>query len=291
SAGIVVSFMLLGAVVVALQQAGQTVGWGFQFQHPAFLIIMSAVVPFLSFSLFGVFYVSVPGGQGEINKLADKEGLSGSFFKGVLATVLATPCTAPFLGTAVGFAFTQPWWVTLEFFFVVAVGMAFPYVVLTAKPGWMRYIPKPGPWMEKFKEAMGFILLATVVWLLWILGTQVGVQGTMWTASFLVALAFAAWLIGRFTDLTSSKQRIVWVWAASTVVVCAAYYVCIASVPVVGQPASEIVEAASAPAAGGQGIQWQAFAPNTLNAALAAGKTVFLDFTADWCLTCKANEQ
>src|SRR5262249_46791466 len=149
----------------------------------------------------------------------------------------------------------------------------------------------PGPWMEKFKEAMGFVLLATVVWLLWILATQAGVQATMWTASFLVALAFAAWLIGRFTDLTSSKQRVAWVWASSTVIVCAAYYVCIASVSGLGQPAPVITEAPAEHAVGAQGIQWQAFNPDTLNSALAAGKTVFLDFTADWCLTCKANEQ
>ncbi len=291
SAGIVGSFMALAALVVALQQAGQSVGWGFQFQHPLFLVAMSAVVLLLSLSLFGLFYVPVPAGQSEIDKLAGGEGLGGSFFKGVLATVLATPCTAPFLGTAVGFAFTQSWLVILAVFFTVAVGMAFPYVILTAKPGWMRYIPKPGVWMEKFKEAMGFVLLATVVWLLWILGKQVGLDATMWTAGFLTALAFAAWLIGRFTDLASSQRRVVWVWASATSIVCAAFCVCIVSVPGLGQPAPQVVESASAHVADERGIQWQPFDLQTLNSSLAAGKTVFVDFTADWCLTCKANEQ
>ena len=124
-----------------------------------------------------------------------------------LATVLATPCTAPFLGTALGFAFAQPWWIIAAVFLTIGLGMSFPYLVLTARPGWMRFIPKPGVWMENFKESMGFVLLATVLWLLYVLGKQVGVDGVIWTCAFLLSIAFAAWIISRFTSLSSTTQR------------------------------------------------------------------------------------
>src|SRR6185437_17178903 len=115
--------------------------------------------------------------------------------------------SAPFLGTALGFAFSQPVWVIALIFFTIGLGMASPYIVLTAKPDWMKYLPKPGVWMEKFKESMGFLLLATVIWLLWVLGQQVGLNAAMAAAAFLVALSFAVWLVGRFVNLTSTGKR------------------------------------------------------------------------------------
>jgi thiol:disulfide interchange protein DsbD len=290
TAGIIASFLALAGLVVAIQQAGQSVGWGFQFQHPGFLLFMSAVVLLLALSLFGLFFVPAPGGAPEIDRLAGREGMSGSFFKGVLATTLATPCTAPFLGTAVGFAFTQPAWVIVAVFLAVALGMAFPYVLLTAKPGWMKHIPRPGVWMEKFKESMGFVLLGTVIWLLWVLGKQVGVEPMMWAATFLICLAFSAWIIARFTDLTSSIARLAVVWTIAGVITAIAFYFCVWSVPGLGRAAPLVMAAQPAESQAG-GIAWQRFDLPALNKALADNKTVFIDFTAEWCLTCKANEQ
>jgi thiol:disulfide interchange protein DsbD len=291
TAGIISSFMTLAAVVIAVQKAGQNVGWGFQFQYPGFVVAMSVLVTLLALSLFGLFYVSVPAGQGTVDKLASKEGFGGTFFKGVLATILATPCTAPFLGTALGFAFSQPWWVTASIFLSIALGMSFPYLLLTANPKWMRFIPKPGVWMETFKESLGFILLATVLWLLFILGKQLGVDALIWTTAFLLSVAFAAWFISRLTDLNSSRQRKYVVWAIAMMVVLGSYSVCLTKVFGI-QPETEKLQPAQAsvvPSAGT--IVWEPFSVQKLDQELNANKTVFIDFTADWCLTCKVNEE
>ena len=300
TAGIISAFMVLAGVVIAVQQAGQKVGWGFQFQYPVFLLGMSALVLLFALSLFGLFYVQLAGGTDQIDKLASKEGFTGTFFKGVLATTLSTPCSAPFLGTALGFAFSQPAWVILLIFLTISVGMAFPYVVLTANPAWMKYIPKPGVWMEKFKESMGFLLVATVVWLMWVLAQQVGINATMSAVGFLVAMSFAVWIVGRFTDLTSDSRRKSVVYSCAGVVVVAAYFVCLAPFPQLlsmqaAQKAGGFTEASalavsSSATESGEHINWTPFTVATLDNELKSGKTVFIDFTADWCLTCKVNE-
>lgn len=290
TAGILSSFLVLAFLVIGIQQAGQKVGWGFQFQVPGFLIAMSVLVLLLALSLFGLFYISVPGGTSEIDKLATKEGHTGTFFKGVLATVLATPCTAPALGTALGFAFGQPFWVILLIFFTIGLGMAFPYLLLTAQPAWMRYIPKPGAWMETFKESMGFVLLATVVWLLWVLGKQTGVEGVIWTSCFLLVISFAAWLIGRLVDLTSSNQKKYTVWAIALVLIGLGYWCFIPQV-LAPEAAASVTSGNTTSGPDANGITWQPFSIDKLDAALGSKQTVLIDFTAEWCLTCKVNEQ
>ncbi|CAN5411657.1 hypothetical protein BH10CYA1_BH10CYA1_01560 [soil metagenome] len=285
TAGIISSFMVLAGVVIALQATGRSVGWGFQFQYPGFLIAMSALVLLFAMSLFGLFYVSVPG-QTKVDDLANKEGYSGTFFKGVLATILSTPCTAPFLGTALGFAFAQPWWTVALIFFTIGLGMSLPYLLLTAKPEWMRFMPKPGVWMEKFKESLGFVLLATVAWLLGVLGSELGIEGIIGTTYFLIALAFAAWLVGRFTDLTSEQGRKITVYSISTAIVAAAFYFFVYPLPGIGLKAQPVEKANS-----DSPIKWQPFSVDALDKQLSEHKTVFLDFTADWCLTCKFNEK
>lgn len=294
SAGIISAFMVLAAVVLAIRAAGNTVGWGFQFQYPGFVIVMCVIVLLLAMSLFGVFYVSFNAGQQKLDSLASKEGYGGTFFKGVLATTLSTPCTAPFLGTALGFAFAQPDWVVCSIFFAAGLGMSLPYIVLTMQPAWMKSLPKPGVWMEKFKESMGFLLVATVVWLLSVLDGQVGATGTMLTGMFLVVVALAAWVVGRFTDLTSTTDRKVKVYGVAAAITLAGLYICILSQPslmlplegkAVAQSSSKgepVVEDA---------IPWKPFTQAALDAAIKDGKTVFVDFTADWCLTCKTNEK
>jgi thiol:disulfide interchange protein len=285
TAGIISSFMVLAVVVIALQATGNSVGWGFQFQYPGFLIAMSSLVLLFAMSLFGLFYVSVPG-QGAVDQLANKEGYSGTFFKGVLATILSTPCTAPFLGTALGFAFAQPWWTVALIFFTIGLGMSLPYLLLTAKPDWMRFMPKPGVWMEKFKESLGFVLLATVAWLLGVLGTELGAQGMVSTLSFLIALAFAGWLVGRFIDLTSDNGRKITVYSIAAAITAVAFYYFIYPLPGIGLKMQAAEKGHS-----DSPIKWQPFTVEALDKELAAHKTVLLDFTADWCLTCKFNEK
>lgn len=291
AAGIIASFLALALTVIAIQKAGQTIGWGFQFQHPLFLVVMSTIVLLLSLSLFSFFYVSVPTGQ--IDQLANKEGYLGTFFKGVLATILSTPCTAPFLGTALGFAFAQPWWIIVGIFFTIGLGMSLPYLLLTAKPEWMRYMPKPGAWMEKFKESMGFVLLATVVWLLGILGSQVGVDGMLWTGFFLVAVAFAAWMVSRFTDLTSTTSRKWVVNTCALLIIAVTFYICVIKQGKLGLSVARLTNRHATPnvTQSKPDMLWQPFSLQLLDKYLHEGYTVLVDFSAEWCLTCKVNEQ
>lgn len=290
ASGILVSFAFMALIVIALKAAGQQVGWGFQFQYPGFLIAMSAIVTLMALSLFGMFYVSVPTGQAKLDQLANQEGIAGTFFKGVLATTLSTPCTAPFLGAALGFAFAQPWWIVLSIFMAIGVGMALPYLVLTTKPEWLSFLPKPGAWMEKLKESMGFVLLATVVWLLYVLATEVGAIGTVLTVGFLVALALCSWIVSRFTDLSSGALRKGVVWSLAIAIGGLSFYALIGhqwDQFAIGQTSTDVKREAHADS---NEIVWKSFDPDALNEELAQGKTVFLDFTADWCLTCKVNE-
>ncbi len=290
AAGILTSFLVLGAVVLAAREAGQTVGWGFQMQYPPFVIAMATIIMVFALSLFGLFYVTVSPGQAQIDKLASKEGLTGTFFKGVLATVLSTPCTAPALGPAVGFAFSQSSITILGIFEAVGFGMSLPYLLLTINPKWLRFIPKPGVWMEKFKESMGFVLLATVVWLVSVVGAQVGAGGVEAVGFFLTGVAFAVWVTARFTDLTSTGTRKAVVWSISGLIVAACLYCFILSRPdLMGAPAAEPGVAKTAVTE--SGITWQPFTIEDLDKNIALNKTVFLDFTADWCLTCKVNER
>lgn len=292
SAGIMSSFLALAAIVLGVRAAGQSVGWGFQFQYPGFVILMSTIVLLLSLSLFGLFYVSFNAGQDGLDKLASKEGFVGTFFKGVLATTLSTPCTAPFLGTALGFAFAQPDWVVFGIFFMSGLGMSLPYLLFTAFPQLMKFCPKPGVWMEKFKESMGFVLMATVVWLLFVLGQQVGPEGQMWASYFLLTIALACWIISRYTDLTSSNERKLKVWSIAGVIALAGGYFFIVNQPSIalsfgGVSSKNAATGSTAP----EGIVWKPFSIASLKDAVAQNKTIFLDFTADWCLTCKSNEK
>ncbi|MBL8081482.1 MAG: thioredoxin family protein [Candidatus Obscuribacter sp.] len=291
SLGIISSFMVLALLVALVKSAGQSVGWGFLFQYPLFVLSMAAVVLLFSLSLFGLFYVNLALGQDGLNKLSSGEGLVGTFFKGVLATVLSTPCTAPFLGTALGFAFAQSDLVVAGIFFVAGLGMASPYLLLTLNPEWLRFLPRPGAWMDKFKQSLGFVLLATVVWLDYVLASQVGPLAIMWINYWLVGLAFCAWIVAGFTDLTSDTARKTRVYGTASLVFALISYACIFSQPEVMLALSGAAQAKAEPVKGTAGeLDWQPFSFALLDKELAASKTVFLDFTANWCLTCKVNE-
>ncbi len=291
SAGVISAFLALALLVVAVRAAGNSVGWGTQFQNPLFLIVMCTIVLVLALSLFGLFYITFDAGQDKLDSLSKKEGMVGTFFKGVLATTLSTPCTAPFLGAAMGFAFAQPNWVVIGIFLTSGLGMSLPYILLTANPKWMKYLPKPGAWMETFKESMGFVLLGTVVWLLSVLGNQVGIEGIMWVSFFLLAVSLSAWISGRFVDLSSSGQRKLVVFSIAGFISLLAGYFCLVDKPIVisalqGKP----IYKNGANSESGSGTGWIAFTPERLEQELSKKQTVLLDFTADWCLTCKMNE-
>jgi thiol:disulfide interchange protein DsbD len=217
-------------------------------------------------------------------------GYGASFAEGVFATVLATPCTAPFLGAALGFAFSQPAWAILLIFATVAAGMAVPYLLLTAIPAWVRFLPKPGMWMETAKQLMGFLMMATLVWLLYILGREVGVEGMAWTAAFLLTIGFVCWMIGRFLTLEATRGRALTVWAIALVLTGAGYLLFIAPVVRSGDASG----AASASGEGAQergGLLWEPFSTGALETHLRENRAVLVDFTAEWCLTCKVNER
>jgi thiol:disulfide interchange protein DsbD len=295
SAGILASFLVLATAVILLQIAGQQVGWGFQFQEPLFVIAMCAIVFAFGLSLFGVYEIRVPGTAiSGVESVVAKQNVEGkgyaaSFWEGVFATILATPCTAPFLGSALGFAFSQPWWTILLIFSAVAFGMALPYLILTTRPGWMKYLPKPGAWMETARQFMGFLMMATLLWLLNVLGKQLGMEGVIWTAAFLLCIGISCWLIGRFATLTATRTRSLLTWAAALLIAVGGYWAFLEGVLDVRR-----VIAGTPPLAdisGDSGIRWESFTLSSLEDRLREGKPVFLDFTAEWCLTCKVNER
>ncbi len=289
AAGVLVSFLALAVVVIALQAAGDQLGWGFQFQNPVFVLVMGAVVFAFGLSLFGVYEIVLPvqvgGGGGRGSAYAE------SFMNGVLATALATPCTAPLLGAALGFAFTQPPAVILAIFLTVGLGLSLPYVILSLNPGLLRFVPRPGPWMDTFKQAMGFLLMGTLIWLLWVLGQQVGTDGMIAALIFILVLGFALWMYGRMLDLNSSTQRRVSVWAVMLVLVAGSWWQFVHE-PLSGEAVAAQQGAQQVASHGGGGTAaWEPFSVAALETAVAEGHTVFVDFTAAWCTTCKVNEK
>ncbi|MBV9878172.1 MAG: thioredoxin family protein [Verrucomicrobia bacterium] len=273
SAGILGCFAVLAAIVTFFRAIGAQVGWGFQFQDYRFVLAIACLVFAFALNLFGVFELTVSArATGGLAKLAAGGGYGGAFFQGAFATILATPCTAPFLGTASAFAFTQPAWATFLIFFSIGIGMALPYLLLAVQPKWLRYLPKPGEWMVRLKQLLGFLLLATLLWLSWIVGRLRGVDGMVELGGLLLIIGLLAWIKGSFwTPVSSVRSRVL---AAMSMV--AVLVVAIGSYLFVTAPS---------------GLSWQAFSQQSLDKALQSGRPVFVDFTADWCITCKANER
>lgn len=286
TAGTLASFLVLALTVVILRSAGHLIGWGFQFQSPTFLIILSAVVTALSLSMFGLFYIDVGSGSDKLSSMSNAKGYAGSFFTGVLATVLSTPCSAPFLGTAIGFAFAQPAWLVITLFLTVGLGLSAPYLVLSARPAWLKKIPKPGQWMENFKQLMGFVLLGSVVWLLSIVAVQLGTGAMASVLGFLLVVSFACWLWARLIDFEATGRKKLTVVGVLAAIIGGAFLWFV--VPSVTAP---LVPSTQAGAATTDIVKFEPFSVSALDKALADKKTVFIDFTAEWCLTCKVNER
>ena len=281
--GIFVWFIALALILIALKSAGRDVTWGgFQFTNAYFVLVLSVIVLVFALNLFGVFEISLPQTMtsGLLSSTGRKDDL-GSFFQGVFATVLATPCTAPFLGTALGFAFTQSAVIILAMFAAIAAGMSAPYLLLSAQPAWLRFLPRPGPWMVHVKQFMGFLLLATLLFLLYVLGAQRGLEGAIWASCFLLMISVACWMKGAFVLPTASvaKRSIVLVLMLMLLLGSGIYFI--------GDKfQSTKMASADLQLRGG----WQPFTPDRLQGELDQGRTVFVDFTAAWCLTCKFNE-
>lgn len=281
-AGIFVWFVGLALLLIGLKAAGHQITWAAQFTNPYFVLALSVIVLVFALDLFGVFEIALP--QALMHKMlhsATREGEVGSFFQGVFATALATPCTAPFLGTAIGFSFTQSPLIILLMFVAVAAGMSAPYFLLSAQPAWMRFLPQPGPWMVNVKQFMGFLLLATLVFLIYVLGAQRGLEGAIWASCFLLIVSVACWMKGAFIVPASSAAKRM----TSTVIMLALLLG--SGVYLIGDK----FRAAIPDLVQIQQGDWQPFTPERLQSERDQGHAVFVDFTAAWCLTCKFNEK
>jgi thiol:disulfide interchange protein DsbD len=281
-AGIFAWFIGLALLLIALKAAGHQITWAVQFTNPYFVLFLSVIVLVFALNLFGVFEIAVPQGMMRLAGSTATQGDASSFFQGVFATVLATPCTAPFLGTALGFAFTQSALIILSMFVAIAAGMSAPYLLLCAQPAWLRFLPKPGIWMEHVKQFMGFLLLATLIFLLYVLGAQRGTDALIWASCFLLFVSIACWIKGRFmTPVASRTARVMSILSMSILLAGSGIYF-------IGGKFRSADNPTNAPQLSGD---WQPFTPDRLQSEIDQGHSVFIDFTAAWCITCKFNEK
>jgi thiol:disulfide interchange protein DsbD len=278
TAGVVLSFMLLGGLALGLRQAGLALGWGFQLQQPVVVATLALLMFGLGLSMSGVWHV---GGRwtGMGHALTTKTGPLGDFFTGVLAVVVATPCTAPFMGTALAWAFTAPTAVALLVFLALGLGLALPFLVIGFVPALAHRLPRPGAWMETFKQALAFPLYLTAAWLAWVLARQRGADAMGWWLLAAVLLAFTAWA---WTRARTTGHR--WAMAAAAFAAVALIWP-LRAIHTLPRPAATTI------AAPNEGIVAVPFTEQRLADLRASGRVVFVNVTADWCVTCKANER
>ena len=279
--GILACFTILAGVLHGLRAGGAEIGWGFQLQSPLMVATLAFILFALGLSLSGILTIGASLTRVGDSSLLQRGGLSGSFFAGVLATVVATPCTAPFMGASIGFALVQPFVVGLAVFLALGLGLALPFLVLAFVPGLQRLLPRPGRWMETLKQLLAFPLYATVAWLIWVLSFQVGAAGLLAALAALVLIAFGAWTYGLSQGRGNVSGRALQGMAAVSV----AGVVALAIVTDLNQPAGMNMEAASSKAGS------EAFSQQKLDMLLASGQPVFVNMTAAWCITCLVNER
>lgn len=265
--GVFATFFVLVAALVVVKAGGAALGWGFQLQNPIIVGLLALLLFAVGLNLIGVFDVAGGSYQGTGATLAGKGGLSGSFFTGTLAVLVATPCTAPFMAGAIGYALAQPVVVTSLVFAALAAGFAAPFVLLAYEPGLLTKLPKPGPWMVRLREILAFPMFAAAVWLVWVIGNQTGVDGMAMILLAMLALALAVWLI---------QRKGLWRWVGVVTIILA-----------VALPFSARTTTAVAAA----DLAVDAWSPERVAELRANGQGVFVDFTADWCVTCKVNER
>jgi thiol:disulfide interchange protein DsbD len=277
--GILVSFWAVVALLLGLKAGGRQLGWGFQFQSPGFIAVMALLLFFLGLSLAGMFEIGLTV-TNTGSSLATRHGYAGSFFTGVLAMVVATPCTAPFMGAAIGFALAQSAASAFAVFTALALGLAAPYVLLTYYPAWMRHLPRPGAWMEVLKQATAVPIFATVIWLVWLFASSAGVDALTALLAALLLLAIAGWILGRWP-----ARRVASVFAVSVIVLAVA-------TPLYALWKFPPVDTNSARlGAGASQAGWEPYSRAAIEQYRAQGRPVFVDFTARWCLSCQVNER
>jgi thiol:disulfide interchange protein DsbD len=287
--GILASFWAIVAVLLVLRATGSHAGWGFQLQSPVFIAVLASFMFFFALSLAGQFDIGLSltsmGGS-----LAEKQGYAGSFFTGVLATVVATPCTAPLMGAAIGFALAQTAAVTFAVFTALALGLAAPYVLLSWQPAWARMLPRPGAWMEVLKQFTAVPLFATAIWLVWVYGQLYapgkGVDQVALLLGCFLLLAIAGWVLGRWPASWSSR-------IAAMVLLGLGLAIPLSQVRGAGRARAATATGGQAGGASANGadLVWEPYSEQALDAARAAGHPVFIDFTAAWCLSCQFNER
>ena len=268
TAGVMISFLLIAAGLIALKSVGSQIGWGFQLQNPLFVAFLIYLLMLIGLNLAGYFELS--GRFGNLGaSLASHEGLKGSFFTGVLATLVATPCTAPFMGVAMGYALTQSAAVSLSVFAALGLGLALPYLILALVPASRRLLPQPGTWMVKFKEFLAFPMFATVVWLVWVLSLQAGEISVLWILMGLVVLSLAIWMLRTAANNTWTRWLAVVVFAVSLL------------------PFYQLQQTSNTL----PNDNWQPYTQAAYDEALNNPEPVFINMTAAWCITCQVNEQ
>ena len=279
--GVLVSFWVLAGLLIALRAGGEYLGWGFQLQSPSFVIVLSILLFLFGLNMFGVFEIGTTltsAGQNLKNT-----GYFGSFISGVLATIVATPCTAPFMGSALGFALSQPVYVSLLVFTFLGLGMALPYVLLTNIPKLLKFVPKPGAWMESFKQFMGFLLMATVLWLMWVLSFQTGSEGVLLLLASLIIASLGGWIYGRWGNIAKEVKIRRVAQFLSIIIIIGSLIFSLKNIEAKTSTDTSTIK---------QGrIEWQRYSPEKVEEAVKAGKSVFVDFTAAWCLSCQVNER
>ena len=278
--GVLASFALLALILILLKAGGAQIGWGFQFQSPLFVVAVAYLMFAVGLSLSGVFYI---GGSavGVGSSLAEKPGYGGSFFTGVLATIVATPCTAPFMAAALGYALAQPALIIMAVFLSLGLGLALPYLLLTCWPRLQRWLPRPGAWMERMKQLLAFPMYAAAIWLVWVLVQQAGINSLIIALGGMLLIALAAWIYNG-TRYASTRWNYVGSFGALVLI---ASVVAITVVSINTSRAQATVENAASTQ------HWEAFSEARLNALLAEGKPVFVNFTAAWCISCLVNER
>jgi len=291
SAGVVVSFWVLAALLLGLRAAGEAAGWGFQLQSPLFVAAMALLFVAIALNFSGVYEIGLSltrlGQFGQGGRAASHP-LAGSFGSGVLAVLVATPCTAPFMGSALGYTLGSTTLEALVVFTAIGVGMAAPYLLLGLFPAWLRWLPRPGRWMETFRQSLAFPMYATAAWLAWVLGQQAGIDAVLALAIGAVLLALALWLVGRFVQGGSGSRR---TWTASLAVALLALGVWTAWPQRVAGDAPAAQARQDASAVDGEVLGWQPWSRERIADALASGRPVFVDFTAAWCVSCQANKR
>jgi thiol:disulfide interchange protein len=299
AAGILASFAALAALAVAAAAAGGAVGWGVQFQRPGFVAFLAVVVTLFCLNLWGLFEIPLPRALARLGGAAAREGLAGHFVSGLFATLMATPCSAPFLGTAIGFGLAQPAPIVFAIFLAAGTGLALPYLVLAAAPGAARFLPRPGAWMETLRGIMGFLLAASAVWLLYVLAAQISPERLALFEVGLLLVALVTWLRHRAAAGGRAEARATGGGAGADVAALAS----IVALVVIAAGAVTLAASGAGPGDAGGGarlaaqgrspglIGWVAFDRARAESLAAAGQLVFVDVTADWCFTCKVNER